>query len=118
MAVVTKPFAREQLAAMKAAAIARRCGARLVLFNTFMIPQPISDVPMDSREEIIASAIRQRRERLERLVSTMRPRRPAKCVVRWDYPIHEAIVREVLNTKPDLLITESHRQARAAAAGA
>ena len=37
MVVVTSPFAREQLAATKAAAAARRCGARVVLFNTFMI---------------------------------------------------------------------------------
>jgi hypothetical protein len=48
MVVVTNPFAREQFAATKAAVAARRCGARVVLFNTFMIPQPVNDVPMDS----------------------------------------------------------------------
>lgn len=115
MAVVTNPFVREQPAAAKAAVIARRSGARLVLFNTFMIPQPMSDVPMGSpHEEFIASAIRQRQERLERLASAMRVRRAARAVVRWDYPIHEAIVREVLKTKPDLLVTESHRHGRLA----
>ena len=50
LGVVTDPFAREQPAAMKAMAVARRSGARLILLNTFMIPQPVSDVPMESHE--------------------------------------------------------------------
>jgi universal stress protein E len=112
LAVVTDPFAREQLAATKAAAIARRCGARLTLFNSFMIPQPVSDVPMDSQQQIIASAIRQRRERLQQLAAGMRLGRPVECVVHWDYPAHEAIVRQVLRDAPDLLVTESHRHGR------
>ena len=66
LAVVTDPFATDQLAAMKAAALARRAGARLILLNTFMIPQPVNDVPMGSRREIIASAIRERRRSLEK----------------------------------------------------
>ncbi|HEY7642736.1 MAG TPA: universal stress protein [Steroidobacteraceae bacterium] len=114
MVVVTNPFAREQLAAAKAAAAARRCGARVVLFNTFMIPQPVVDVPMDSREAILASAIRQRRAALRSIASGLRLPADTECVVRWDYPIDEAIVRQVRKTKPDLLITESHRHGRLA----
>lgn len=114
MVVVTNPFAREQLAAVKAAAVARRCGARIVLFNTFMIPQPVTDVPMGSREEIIKSAIDQRRSALRAIVSDLKLVRDTECVVRWDYPIDEAIVRQVRKTKPDLLISESHRHGRLA----
>lgn len=114
MVVVTQPFADEQLAATKAAAVARRCGARVVLFNAFMVPQPVADVPMDSREAIIASAIRQREEQLAALAGRLRLPRNTKCIVRWDYPIHEAIVRQVRQTKPDLLITDSHRHGRLA----
>jgi universal stress protein E len=114
MVVVTNPFAREQLAATKAAAAARRCGARVVLFNTFMIPQPVSDVPMDSRDAIIASAIRQRRSALRAIASGLRMPRNTECVVQWDYPIDEAIVRQVRKTKPDVLISESHRHGRLA----
>lgn len=112
--VVTNPFARKQLAAEKAAAVARRCGARVVLFNTFMVPQPVADVPMDSREQIIEAAIRQRRQRLEQIVSSMRLPRTTQCIVRWDYPIDEAIVRQVQSSKPDLVIAESHREGRLA----
>lgn len=114
MVVVTNPFAREQLAATKAAAAARRSGARVVLFNTFMIPQPVSDVAMDSRDAIIASAIRQRRSALRAIATGLRMPRNTECLVQWDYPIDEAIVRQVRKTKPDLLISESHRHGRLA----
>lgn len=109
LVVITDPFARSQPALAKAAAIARRCGSSLSLFNSFMLPQPVSDVPMDSREQIITSATRQRRERLRALAAGLHLRK-ANCIVRWDYPAHEAIVREVLKSKPDLLVTDSHRR--------
>ena len=112
LVVVTNPFAREQLAATKAAAAARRCGARLVLFNAFMIPQPVSDVPMDSQDAIINAAIRQRRSALRAIGSRLRVPRNTEFVVRWDYPLDEAIVRQVRKIKPDLLISESHRHGR------
>jgi universal stress protein E len=114
LVVVTSPFAREQLAATKAAAVARRCNARVVLFNTFMVPQPIADVPMGSREQIIGAAIRQREQRLAPIAAQLRLPRTTKCIVRWDYPIYEAIVRQVGQSKPDLLITESHRHGKLA----
>ena len=114
LAVVTDPFSTEQPAALKAMAIARRCGARLVLLNTFMIPQPVSDVPMGSSEDVLASAMRQRRDQLQKLARSARLQQPVRCLVRWDYPAHEAIVREALATKADLLVSESHRHGRLA----
>lgn len=114
MVVVTNAFSREQLAAKKAAAIARRSGARVVLFNTFMVPQPVSDAAMDSREQIIESAIRQREQRLAQIAEQVGLPRATKFVVRWDYPTYEAIVRQVRQTRPDLLITESHRHTKLA----
>jgi universal stress protein E len=112
LVVISNPFAAKQPALNKAVALSLRSGARLVLFNSFMIPQPVSDVPMDSREQIIKSAIRERRERLEELVSHTRVE--AKCIVNWDYPAHEAIVRQVLKTRPDVVMTASHRHGRLA----
>lgn len=113
LVVIGDPFANEQPALIKAVALALRSGARLVLFNSFMIPQPVNDVPMGSRSQIMASAIRARRERLESLLASSKVDN-AKCIVTWDYPTHEAIVRQVLKTKPDLLITASHRHGRVA----
>lgn len=114
MVVVTNPFAKRQLAAAKAAEVARRCGARVVLFNSFMIPQPVADVSMESREEIIEAAIEQRRERLAEIATSVGLPAKTQGIVRWDYPIHEAIVREVMRTEPDVLIAESHRHGRLA----
>jgi universal stress protein E len=113
LVVIADPFAHEQPAFTKAAALALRSGARLVLFNSFMIPQPVNDVPMGSRPQIMASAIRERRERMELLVASSKVT-GAKCIVNWDYPTHEAIVRQVLKTKPDLVISASHRHGRVA----
>lgn len=113
LVVITDPFAREQPALNKAAAISFASGAKLVLFNSFMLPQPVSDVPMNSQSAIIASAIRQRRERMQLLAADL-GLHGAECIVQWDYPAHEAIVRQVLKTKPDLLLTTSHRHGRLA----
>jgi len=113
LVVIADPFAKDQPALTKAVALSLRSGARLVLFNCFMLPQPVNDVPMGSRSQIIASALRQRRERMEALVGAAKARE-AKCITTWDYPAHEAIVRQVLKTKPDLLITASHRHGRLA----
>jgi universal stress protein E len=113
LVVVADPFASDQPALAKATALALRSGAQLVLFNSFMIPQPVNDVPMGSRSQIIASALRQRRESMESLVAGTGVR-AAKCIAVWDYPAHEAIVRQVLRTKPDVLITASHRHGRLA----
>lgn len=113
MVVIADPFADEQPALTKAVALSLRSGASLVLFNSFMIPQPVSDVPMSSRPQIIASAIRERREHLQALADDCNVS-GVKCIVTWDYPAHEAIARQVLKTKPDLLITASHRHGRLA----
>jgi universal stress protein E len=116
LAVVTDPFAREQLAASKAARVAARTGAQLTLFNAFMVPQPTSGALMDSSEQVLAGAIRQRRERLQALAARLRSAgsRPIRVAVEWDFPAHEAIVRQALAMKPDLVIAESHRHGRLA----
>lgn len=114
LVVVANPFAGKQVAVTKAAAIAKRCGARVVLFNAFMVPQPVNDVPMDSREQIIASAIRQREQQLRNIASRLHLPRGTQHIVRWDYPIYEAIVRQVRKTRPDLLIADSHREGKLA----
>lgn len=113
LVMINDPFSNHQPALTKALALAARSGAKLVLFNSFMIPQPVNDVPMASRPQIIASALRQRRERMETLLENA-GLKGAKCIAVWDYPAHEAIVRQVEKTKPDVVITTSHRYGRLA----
>jgi universal stress protein E len=114
LVVVADPFAREQPALAKAAAIARRCGAALHLFNSFMLPQVMQAGTVHSTEEVLAAAIQQRKERLQKLSGSLHLDGRVKCTVHWDYPPHEAIVRQVLQVKPDLLVTDSQRHRRLA----
>ena len=114
-AVVVDPFRSDQLAAVKAAAIASRCGAKLTLLNTFMLPQPTPESVLGNSKQIIASAARQRLLLLRKLAARLAKRGiEVRCVVEWDYPVHEAVVRHVLKTKPDLIVAESHRHGRIA----
>jgi len=111
--VIVDPFRKEQLALRKATAIARRCGARLTLLNNFMLPQPTPDAVLGLDKRNIRHAIRQRRAQLEKLAAPLvRQGLATDCVVNWDFPVQDAIVRQVLKIKPDLLVAESHRHGR------
>lgn len=115
LAVITDPFAADQPAALKAAVLARRSKARLILLNAFMIPQPVNDVPMGSTEQILQSAMRHRREKILRMAARWRRQGvKVKVVVEWDYPAHEAIIRAVQRERADLVVAHSHRQGRIA----
>jgi universal stress protein E len=112
---VVDPFAREQIAVVKAAAVARKSGAALLLLNTFMIPQPTPEAVSGDWKQNLSAAIHARKIQLERLAAPLRKRGiRVTCAVEWDYPVHEAIVRCVLRHKADLVIAESHRHGRVA----
>lgn len=111
--VVVDPFAKTQTAVQKGAAIAARCGASLTLLHAFMIPQPVAIEGSVTHGRIIAAATRQRREALVRLAGQFRAGRArTRCLVRWDYPIHDAILALAKQVRPDVLICESHRHTR------
>jgi universal stress protein E len=114
-AVVVDPFGSEHLAIDKAAELARRSGAPLTLLNVFMIPQPTPEAVLGSRTQIIKSATAQRMKRLRQLASGV-ARRGLKvnCIVEWDYPVHEAIVRHVVKEGASLVVAESHRHSKIA----
>jgi universal stress protein E len=114
LVAIADPFAELQPGLAKAVAIANRCDATLTLFNTFMVPQRVPPDAYESSEKVLDAAVRQREDRLRKLARKYRPNGGVKCVVRWDYPSHEAIVRQVLRSKPDLLVTESRRHRRLA----
>ena len=113
IAVVVDPLQKTHPALQKAAALASRCGARLTLLNTFVLPQPMADVARISARDLIDAALRDRRRKLEKVAATLRRRGlQVQCVVEWDYPEHEAVVRYVLATRPDLLVAETSHHNR------
>lgn len=113
--VVVDPLQKAQPGLRKAEALATGSGARLTLLSTFVLPQPMSDVARISARDIVAAAIRDRRRKLEKLAAAPRRRGlKVQCVVEWDYPQHEAIVRHVLAARPDMLVAEAEHHGRIA----
>ena len=113
IAVVVDPLQKTHPALQKAAALAAQCGARVTLLNTFVLPQPMADVALISARDIIDAALHDRRRKLEKLATTLRKRGlRVQCVVEWDHPEHEAVVRYVLAAKPDLLVAETSHHNR------
>lgn len=66
-------------------------------------------------EEDIQQLVARGQQRLERIAQHLRVRGlRVRTSVRWDYPVYEGIVRQVLRHKPSLLIAWSSRRGRAA----
>ena len=101
----------------KAAALARRTGATMTLFHSFYSPE-IAGESLFSPEVLpkdIENAVRLRKQQLEALARPLREEGlKIRLRVRWDYPVHESIVREALREKSDLVVAASHRHTRLA----
>ena len=113
LVAVEFPNERRQSGLAKAAELARRLGARLILvhcaFHPYAQPPGLHNAIF---EQGIEKSLAARGSALERLARPLR-RRGLKVTVRllWDYPAFEGIVREVLRSKPDLVVAESKRHA-------
>ncbi|MGQ0383840.1 MAG: universal stress protein [Gammaproteobacteria bacterium] len=108
---------RGTAALAKAAALARENGATVTLFHSLYNPQIAGEglFGPDTLERDIEAAVRARKEQLGRLAEPLeRDGIRTRVRVRWDYPLHESIVREVLREKSDLAVAESHRHTRLA----
>ena len=115
LVAVRDPDARTQHAIRKAAGIAAATGARITLFHAFSTPYPLpKSVPTDP-EAILRIAAKERTAQLLKLARPLRARGiKVHCEVVWDFPPAHAIVRHVIDTKPDLVVAESHRHTRIA----
>lgn len=117
LVAVANPATRRSLAAEKAAAIARHSGAGITLFHSFYSPYVAGERFYDpaALEKDIAAAVELRKAQLDRLAAPLRDQGIEVFLrVRWDYPVHESLVREALREKSDLVVAESHRHGRLA----
>jgi universal stress protein E len=111
--VVVDPLQKTHPALQKAAALAGASGAKLTLLNTFVLPQPMSGADSISARSLVEAAVRDRRRQLDKLAAGLRRDGIAvRCMVEWDYPQHEAVVRHVLAERPDLLVAETGHHSR------
>lgn len=110
------PQESRQVGLARAARLAQRLNARLTLvhcaFDPYARPSHFTTADLARR---IEDSLATRRAGLERLARPLR-RRGLKVAVRalWDYPPFEGIVREVLRSKPDLVVAETHSHVRGA----
>jgi len=114
LVAVRDPAERSQVAVRKAAQIARRCGASLTLFHAFSRPYPVPE-RLKEPEQVLSTFAKTRREALQGLARPLRAQGlEVQCEVAWDFPPAHAIVRRVLDEKPDVVIAASHRHSRVA----
>jgi universal stress protein E len=117
MVALADPTARPGPLLARASEIASRSGARVTIFHSLYSPF-LSGQQYYSQDELqaaIAAAVEMRKDELERLAVPLRSSGIDVHVrVRWDYPPHESIVREVLREKIGLLLVGTHRHTRVA----
>ena len=109
--------AKSAPAIARAAEIATRTRARVTLFHSLYSPYLAGEQfysPLELQRDIEA-AVSARKQALARLAQPLLEAGievHVRC--RWDYPVHESIVREALREKVDLVIVGSHRHGLAA----
>jgi universal stress protein E len=115
LVAIKNPDARSQAGADKALAIAKTLGASVQFFHAITDPLLLDVAPVkgDTLADIKSQALTLRRQRIERLVSRARALGvDATSAVSWDYPPHEAIVRQAQRMRADLIIAECHQGRR------
>jgi universal stress protein E len=117
MFAVGAPGGAEASVMRKAVRLASALHAELELFHCVFDAQIAHPGRFGSRglEVDIREIVTQRHQQIERSVERLRAQGiPASSSIRWDYPVYEGIVRQVLRHKPDLLIVQSTRTGAAA----
>ena len=109
--MVIDPTVNEQPALAYAASLAEQFGASLELFICDYDQYLAGDRFFDSASlgKARKSFLSRHLKRLKKMASAISS---SKCKVsvdaRWDHPLHEGIVRKVLDSKPDLVVKDTH----------
>ena len=111
LVAIKNPAARSLPAVQKAAQLARGMRARVILFHGLADPVYIES-PEAGAPPFAEAQEAQRQAQLRRLESLAAKLRrsgiQASSVVEWDYPAHEAVLRQAAKTRADLIIAEAH----------
>ncbi len=117
LVAMADPSAKASAALAKAAMVARRTGAEITLFHSVYSPYVAGEqfYSPDALERDIEGAVNVRKRQLDKVAaSLLKDGLKARVRVRWDYPVYESIVREVMREDIDLVVADSHRHSRAA----
>ncbi len=109
LVAIADPSAGMNKAVRRAGLLARRTGASIELFNA-MAAFMSEGTGHAAAERFTRSEAEQNRSQLERIANRLRRENLIVATkVQTGYPVHEAILRQVLLTKPDLLVIEARR---------
>ena len=116
LVAIKDPMARTLPAVDKAAQLAHAFGARLELFHAITAPVYVDALTPGLRPEEVR---RHQREhfsaRLDAVAERLRKEKVhVTTSTAWDYPPHEAIVRQAARVKADLIVAECHAGRRIA----
>jgi len=112
MVAVKDPYAKRNDAVARALEWGRAHDARVTLFHSLFLPAlaNVDYYTSHHRQAQIASEVERCKRALARLAKPLQEAGLDVHVrVRWDYPVHESMVREVIREKVDCLIAHSHR---------
>ena len=119
LVAVKRLEARSLPAVLKAAQIARVSGAEVELFHALSEPVYLDLYPADqvggarSKDQLLTDA----RRKLEAIADRLRVHSiRVKISVGWDFPAYEAIVRQALKSKADLIVVQRYGAKHTAAA--
>ena len=105
--VVIDPTASAHPSIERAAWLARHEPAQIELFISDHAPQAAQS--RTGTADVRASAVERHRIRLEQLAQPLRAEGIAVAVdARWDYPLHDSIVRKTVDSGADLVIKDTH----------
>ena len=106
--VVVDPTAGAQPAIERASWLARRSPTRVELFISDYSPH-LADERSVTAGESRAAVLDRHRRRLEQLAEPLRTAGLAVDIdARWDYPLHDSIVRKAVDSGADLVIKDTH----------
>jgi universal stress protein E len=117
LVAIKDPGARPSSFLIKAAQIARACGAEMDLFHDISTPVFVDPVAMQTGvRALVRDGRRASLAALERLASMLRTRGLiVHTSAEWDYPTHESIIRHARNSRADLIVTQCRARHRFAA---
>jgi universal stress protein E len=109
--VVIDPTTEAQPALEKAAKFAAKTSHELILLGCVYDPYIAGDRFFDGPdlERLRSGRLDERLDSLDTLAGPLRERGlVVRCKAVWDYPLHEAIVRETFDIQPDFVLKDAH----------
>jgi len=107
---VADPSVTANKAVKRGLEIAVKSGASIELFCSVSLTGSYGDISRAESREFAQSLLESRRSELQRMCTRLRRTMPRiNCSVELDYPPHEAIVRQALRVRADIVLIEAHR---------